>query len=113
MHYYKTQDGNAYMAYKTPHLSDEFVEITEEEWNEHFATATPEPSESELAKQEKESRIAKLKSELAKTDYEAIKYAEGVMSEEEYAPIKAQRQAWRAEINSLEEELGSNLTEEA
>ena len=47
-------------------------------------------------------RIAELKANLSTTDYQAIKYAEGWISEEDYAPIKAQRQAWRNEINELE-----------
>lgn len=47
-------------------------------------------------------RIEMLKGELASTDYKAIKYAEGWLTEEEYAPIKAQRQAIRDEINALE-----------
>lgn len=51
---------------------------------------------------EKESRIAELKRKLAETDYKAIKYAEGEISAEDYAEIKAQRKAWRDEINSLE-----------
>ena len=38
----------------------------------------------------------------AATDYRAIKYAEGVLSDEEYAPDKAQRQAWRERIGELE-----------
>lgn len=46
--------------------------------------------------------IADLKQQLRDTDYQAIKYAEGFISEEEYAPIKAQRQAWRERINELE-----------
>lgn len=54
-------------------------------------------------KQDKLDRIAELKSKLSKTDYQAIKYAEGQITEEEYAPIKAQRQAWRDEINLLEQ----------
>lgn len=41
---------------------------------------------------------------LANTDYQAIKYAEGFISEEEYTPIKLQRQEWRNKINELEEE---------
>ena len=56
--------------------------------------------------QKRRYRINELKKLLASTDYQAIKYAEGQISEEEYAPIKAQRQAWRDEINRLEEELG-------
>lgn len=50
-------------------------------------------------------RISELKKLLAQSDYEAIKYAEGEMTAEEYAPYKIQRAAWRAEINSLEETL--------
>ena len=49
--------------------------------------------------------IADLQNRLAETDYQAIKFAEGWITEEEYAPIKAQRQAWRDEINKLEKEM--------
>ena len=47
-------------------------------------------------------RVRELKKLLADTDYKAIKYAEGVLSEEEYAVVKEQRIAWRKEINELE-----------
>ena len=40
--------------------------------------------------------------ELARTDYKLYKYMDGSLSEEDYAPIKAQRQAWRDRINELE-----------
>lgn len=49
-------------------------------------------------------QIEILKHKLSLTDYKAIKYAEGWISEEEYAPIKAERQALREEINRLEKE---------
>lgn len=55
-------------------------------------------TETELNKRE----IAELKRNLSNTDYKAIKYAEGLITEEEYAPIKAQRQEWRNRINYLE-----------
>lgn len=58
-------------------------------------------------------KINVLKNKLYDTDYKAIKYAEGLLSEEEYAPIKAQRQAWRNEINKLEEELKELKSQEA
>lgn len=62
-----------------------------------------EPVETE---QERiQSRIAELKQLLANTDYQAIKYAEGLISVEDYEPIKAQRQQWRNEINALEQQL--------
>lgn len=51
------------------------------------------------------NRIAELKTNLSETDYKAIKYSEGLISDEDYAPIKAERQAWRDEINKLEQEL--------
>lgn len=55
-------------------------------------------SQKEILRRE----IADLKSKLAATDYQAIKYAEGVITAEEYAEMKAQRQAWRDKINELE-----------
>lgn len=56
-------------------------------------------------KQQLKHKIAVLKKYLSNTDYQAIKYAEGVLSEEEYAPVKSKRQEWRNEINELEEEI--------
>ena len=58
-----------------------------------------------LNKTNKQIEIEELKEQLSLTDYKAIKYAEGLITEEEYAPIKAQRQEWRNRINELE---GSN-----
>lgn len=51
--------------------------------------------------------IAQLKHKLAATDYKALKYAEGFIAEEEYAPIRAARQAIRDQINALEAELNA------
>lgn len=54
-------------------------------------------NEKELAERE----ILSLKRQLAATDYKAIKYAEGVLTAEEYAPDKLQRQAWRERIGEV------------
>ena len=62
-------------------------------------------SEQEIKVIDNNNRIIELKQKLQETDYKAIKYAEGELSEEEYAETKAQRRAWREEINKLEEEL--------
>ena len=51
----------------------------------------------------KQFQIDLLKKKLADTDYKAIKYAEGLISDEEYAPVKAERQHFRDEINRLEQ----------
>ena len=58
-----------------------------------------------LEKTDELKEIEKLKQNLSDTDYQAIKFAEGQMSEEEYTPTKEQRQAWRVRINELEAEL--------
>lgn len=55
--------------------------------------------------QELRNKIQKLKQKLEITDYQAIKYAEGQLSEEEYAEMKTQRQDWRDEINNLEKQI--------
>ena len=39
---------------------------------------------------------------LAKTDYEAIKFSEGVISAESYTEMGAARAAWRKAINDIE-----------
>lgn len=49
--------------------------------------------------------IALLKERLSESDYKALKYADGALSEEEYAPIKAERQAWRDRINEIEKDF--------
>ena len=51
------------------------------------------------------NKIYNLKLKLKATDYQALKYAEGFIPISEYAPIREQRNTWRAEINKLEEEL--------
>lgn len=52
-----------------------------------------------------ESEIAGLKQILASSDYKALKFAEGQISEKEYAETKQQRQSLRDKINELEVEL--------
>lgn len=61
--------------------------------------------EQDRARQATQLRIAELKRLLSASDYKAIKYAEGLISAEDYAETKAERQAWRDEINALESEL--------
>ena len=50
-------------------------------------------------------QIRELKQKLFDTDYKAIKYAEGLLTDEEYAEVKAQREEWRKRINELEASL--------
>lgn len=50
----------------------------------------------------KQNQILELKEKLAKTDYLCLKFADGALSEEEYAPIRTLRQNYRDQINELE-----------
>ena len=49
--------------------------------------------------------INELKKKLFDTDYKAIKYSEGWLTDKEYAEVKAQREEWRKCINKLEASL--------
>lgn len=68
-------------------------------------TAVDLYTESELSIAYNKKRIAELKSLLQATDYQAIKYAEGFISEEDYLPIKQARQEYRNQINELEAQM--------
>lgn len=94
MNYFKSTTSNYICKSEEKTIIEGMVQITESEYNQ-------------LRNQNKQklqikSRIQELKQNLTNTDYQAIKYAEGQLSESEYDPIKAQRQSWRDEINQLE-----------
>lgn len=52
-----------------------------------------------------ESDIRALKQILAQSDYKALKHADGALTDEEYEPIRLERQELRDKINALEDEL--------
>lgn len=60
-----------------------------------------EYTKEEIKLHETTERVTRLREQLAATDYEAIKYAEGWFTEEEYAPIKAERESLRQQIRLL------------
>lgn len=55
--------------------------------------------------QEMQGEINACKLLLRDSDYQSAKHADGAMTDEEYAEMKAKRQAWRDRINELETEL--------
>lgn len=59
-------------------------------------------TEAEMAKFAAQREIAELKGKLRDSDYKAIKYAEGMISLSDYAPIREERQSWRDRIGELE-----------
>ena len=52
-----------------------------------------------------QSEIRGLKLLLSNTDYKALKHADGALTDEEYEPIRLERQELRDKINALEWEL--------
>ena len=62
----------------------------------------PMKTEEDLLKDQYRLEIQQLKKVLSDTDYKAIKYAEGQISEEEYASVRELRQSYRDRINELE-----------
>jgi hypothetical protein len=61
-----------------------------------------EANKKEVEKANARKEIAELKQLLKDTDFKAIKYFEGYYTDEEYEPIKLERQSYRDKINALE-----------
>ena len=62
----------------------------------------PMKTEEDKLKDQYRIEITQLKKLLSDTDYKAIKYAEGQISESEYSAIRELRQGYRDRINELE-----------
>ena len=65
----------------------------------------PMKTEQDLLKDQYRLEIQQLKKQLSDTDYKAIKFAEGQLTEEEYSLTRSQRASWRARINKLQEDF--------
>lgn len=97
MNYYRLENGS---VVSTIGVLDAY-EITKDEFDAVMNAAAGAMAEKEASL----ARIAELKMKLSETDYKAIKYAEGFISDEDYEQAKAERQAWRDEINQIEQDL--------
>lgn len=99
-----------------------YIEITEEQRrqplpdkysyyaveNGEFVIKRRTPSEAETKADSIDSinqQIRELQGKLAATDYQALKYSEGWITEKDYTEIKANRQSWRDAINQLQAQL--------
>ena len=99
-----------------------YIEITEEQRrqplpdkysyyaveNGEFVIKRRTPSEAETKANSIASinqQIRELQGKLAATDYQALKYSEGWITEKDYTEIKANRQSWRDTINQLQAQL--------
>ena len=111
MYYYRTKNGNNYLKVKTPLDEEVYDVITYDEWNAHIKSLyTHTPAQINIINLKQ--RITELKQLLASTDYQAIKFAEGQLTTEEYEPMRTQRQLWRDEINQIEAQLNNPTNED-
>lgn len=76
----------------------------------------PQKTESMILIEQYQSEIIELKKYLSDTDYKAIKYAEGEITESDYQEVKSQRHDARVRVNELEsmiEQLEKGKEQEA
>ena len=71
-------------------------------YNMHFAICLRYEGEENL---KIAAKMQECKAQLDATDYQAIKFSDNAISEEEYAPIREQREAWREEYRKLIKQL--------
>ena len=95
MKYYKYKNNYIVLKNAFKELPEGYEEATKEEFLQAQSELIPQKNENQI-------RIAELKSKLAATDYQCLKWSEGWLTDEEYAPIKVYRQELRNEINTLE-----------
>ena len=86
---------------------DNAVAITDTEVSEvdgwvYLKGYAPQKTESMILIEQYQSEIIELKKYLSDTDYKAIKYAEGEITESDYQEVKSQRHNARVRINELE-----------
>ena len=86
---------------------DNTVAITDTEVSEvngrvYLKGYAPKKTESMILIEQYQSEVVELKKYLFDTDYKAIKFAEGELSESDYQEVKSQRHDARLRINELE-----------
>lgn len=95
--YYKSKDGTGFLSLKTPKIDENYVQITEKEFNELTKPKEYVPTAEEIAAQEKAKKIAEYKKYLADTDYIVLKIAEA-QSEGETSTVGQLRDIYREQL---------------
>lgn len=75
-YYYKNKDNTGFLNLKSPLVDENYIQITEEEFNELTKPKIPELTAEQKAAQEKAKKIAEYKAYLEKTDYIVLKISE-------------------------------------
>ena len=98
---------SAELAYKSGWDLNNYISIEDTQQSDingwtYRKELCPMKTEQDLLKDQYRLEIQQLKKLLSDSDYKAIKYAEGQISEDEYASVRAERQSYRDRINELE-----------
>ena len=95
--YYKKKDGTGFLNLKSALIDENYIQITEEEFNELTKPKVYVPTEEEKAAQEKARKIAEYKKYLADTDYIVLKIAEA-QSEGETSTVSQLRDIYKEQL---------------
>jgi hypothetical protein len=105
MYYYKVNKSLLSLKSELIPLPEGYKKLTQEEYEQELKKANEKTSFKKQEQSEASKKLNELKSKLCSSDYKAIKFAEGLYTEEEYAPIRKQREDIRKEIRKLEAQL--------
>ena len=100
--YYKKKDGTGFLNLKSALIDENYIQITEEEFNELTKPKVYVPTEEEKAAQEKARKIAEYKKYLADTDYIVLKIAEA-QSEGETSTVSQLRDIYKEQLAKRKE----------
>ena len=95
--YYKNKDNTGFLNLKSQLVDENYIQITEEEFNELTKPKIHEPTAEEKAAQEKAKRIAEYKAYLEKTDYIVLKIAEA-QSEGDTSTVSQLRDIYKEQL---------------
>ena len=95
--YYKSKDGKGFANLKSQLVDENYIQITEEEFNELTTPKIPEFTVEQKAAYEKAKKIAEYKAYLEKTDYIVLKIAEA-QSEGETATVAQLRDIYKEQL---------------
>ena len=93
--YYKSKDGKGFLNLKSAITDENYIQITEEEFEE--LTKPKEPTAAQKAAYEKAKKIAEYKKYLADTDYIVLKIAEA-QSEGDTNKVTHLRTLYKSEL---------------
>ena len=95
--YYKNKDNTGFLNLKSAINDENYIQITEEEFNELTKHKIPELTAEQKAAQEKAKKVAEYKKYLADTDYIVLKIAEA-QSEGETSTVSQLRDIYKEQL---------------